>query len=117
MATHTGSCHCGKIAYDFESDAITGGMECNCSMCQRRGSILHFVPASAFTLKTPRGDLGTYTFNKHVLQHHFCPNCGIAPFSEGADPKGNKMAAINLRCVDGIDPQKLAIQHYDGRSI
>lgn len=117
MATHSGSCHCGKIAYDFESDAITGGMECNCSMCQRRGSILHFVPAANFTLKTPREDLGTYTFNKHVLQHHFCSTCGIAPFSEGADPKGNKMAAINLRCVDGIDPQKLEIQHYDGRSI
>lgn len=117
MATHTGSCHCGQIAYEFESDAITGGMECNCSICQKKGSILHFVPAAAFTLKTARSALGTYRFNKHVIDHHFCLTCGIAPFSEGTDPKGNKMAAINLRCVDGIDPQKLTIQHFDGRSL
>jgi len=117
MATHTGSCHCGKIAYAFESDPITGGLECNCSMCQRRGSILHFIPASALTLRTPRENLGTYRFNKRVIDHHFCPTCGVSPFGEGTDPKGNRMVAINLRCVDGIEPQKLAIQHFDGRSI
>jgi hypothetical protein len=117
MATHTGSCHCGKIAYEFESDAIAGGLECNCSICQRKGSILHFVPQAAFTLKTARENVSTYRFNKHAIAHHFCATCGIAPFAEAADPKGNKMAAINLRCVDGIDPQKLTIQHFDGRSL
>ena len=116
MATHSGSCHCGKIAYEFESDAITGGMECNCSMCQRKGSILHFVPASAFTLKTSRSDLGTYRFNKHVIDHHFCPDCGISPFAEGTDPKGNKMVCINMRCVEGFEPDSVKIKKFDGRS-
>jgi hypothetical protein len=116
MATHSGSCHCGKIAYDFESDPITGGLSCNCSICQRKGSILHFVPASAFNLKTPREDLSTYKFNKQVIAHYFCGTCGVSPFAEATSPKGEQMAAINLRCVDGVDPQKLTIQHFDGRS-
>jgi hypothetical protein len=50
-----------------------------------------------------------------VIDHHFCAKCGTAPFSEGTDPKGNRMVAINLRCVDGIDPRALTITHFDGR--
>lgn len=115
MATHSGGCHCGKIAYDFESDPITEGMVCNCSMCGRKGSILHFIPATAFTLKTPREDVATYKFNKHVINHNFCSACGIAPYSEGTDPKGNKMVAINLRCVEGVEPRALKINFFNGR--
>jgi hypothetical protein len=116
MATHTGSCHCGKIAFEFESGPIVEGLECNCSMCGRKGSILHFIPAADFTLKTPRADVSTYKFNKHVIAHHFCATCGTAPFSEGENPPGNKMVALNLRCVDGIDPRRLKITFHDGRA-
>ena len=84
--THKGGCHCGKVAFEFEGE-IGSVLDCNCSFCQKRGALLHFIPAASFTLETPREDLGTYTFNTHKLAHHFCPNCGISPFSEGADPK------------------------------
>lgn len=82
----------------------------------RRGGLLWFVPATQFTLKTPRVDLSTYLFNKHVIEHHFCGTCGIAPFGEGRDPKGNAMVAVNARCVEGFDPGAVQIQQYDGRS-
>lgn len=116
MTTHTGSCHCGKIAFSFEGE-IGEVLDCNCSFCQKRGGLLHFVPESAFTLKTPPENLGSYQFNKHKLTHHFCSDCGTAPFSEGSDPKGNKMAAINVRCVDGIDIPDLKIKPFNGRDL
>jgi len=115
MTTHTGGCHCGRIAYEFEGGPITEGMECNCSMCGKKGSILHFIPAASFILKTAREGLSTYKFNKHVIAHHFCGTCGIAPFSEGTDPKGNAMVAINLRCVEGVDPRALKLNFHNGR--
>ncbi len=59
----------------------------------------------------------TYTFNKHVIKHRFCPTCGIHPYGEGVDPKGNAMAAINLRCVDGLDLSKVATHDFDGRAL
>lgn len=111
---HKGGCHCGKIAYEFEGE-IGAVLDCNCSLCSKRGGLLHFIPASQFTLKTPRENLGTYKFNKHLLSHHFCPSCGISPFTEGADPKGNQMVAINVRCVEGVDPHKLEIKFFNGR--
>jgi hypothetical protein len=115
MAIHKGGCHCGRIAFTFEGD-IEGALECNCSLCAKRGGLLHFVPASAFTLVTPRENLGVYHFNKHVVDHHFCAVCGISPFSEGEHPKGGRMVAVNLRCVDEVDPSALKITRHEGRS-
>ena len=116
MATYTGSCHCGAIAFEADGE-IDSGLACNCSLCRRRGSLLWFVPKSNFRLKTPEADAGTYTFNKHVIKHRFCPKCGIHVFGEGIDPKGNAIAAINLRCLDGLDLAAIPVHHFDGRSI
>ena len=112
---HQGSCHCGKIAYQVEGD-FTEALDCNCSLCRRRGGLLAFVPAEAFTLKTPEADLSTYTFNSHRLHHHFCATCGIAPFSEGRGPNGRDMASINLRCLEDVDLDALVIRKFDGRN-
>jgi hypothetical protein len=61
--------------------------------------------------------MGTYTFNKHVIKHHFCQACGIHAYGEGTDPKGNPMAAINIRCLEGIDLAAIPVQHFDGRAL
>jgi hypothetical protein len=66
---------------------------------------------------TPEEEIGTYTFNKHVIKHRFCQTCGIHPYGEGSDPNGNKVAAINLRCIEGIDLTTVPVQNFDGRSL
>jgi len=76
-----------------------------------------FVPRARFKLLSERADLATYTFNKHRIQHHFCPTCGIAPFGEGIDPNGHEMAAVNVRCLDEVDLEDLSVHHFDGRSL
>lgn len=112
---YQGSCHCGRVAFDVEGE-IEGAMSCNCSMCQRKGSLLWFVPRDKLTLRTPEENAATYTFNKHVIQHRFCPTCGMHPYGEGTDPSGHKMAAINIRCLEDIDLDSVPVQHFDGRS-
>jgi hypothetical protein len=116
MATHQGSCHCGKVTFEVEGE-IDSALSCNCSMCQRKGSLLWFVPRAQLRLSSGEDALATYTFNKHVIRHNFCSACGIHPFGEATDPKGNAMAAINLRCIEGIDLAAVPVHHYDGRSI
>jgi hypothetical protein len=113
---HRGSCHCGKIRFDVEGE-FTEAMACNCSICSRKGALMWFVPRSSVTLQTPETDLSTYTFNKHVIKHHFCSTCGIHPFGEGVDPKGNAMAAINIRTLEDIDLSEIPVKHFDGKSM
>ena len=113
---HTGSCQCGKVAFEAEGD-IDSGLACNCSMCGKRGSLLWFVPREKLVLKTPESDLSTYTFNKHVIQHRFCNTCGIHVFGEANDPQGNAVAAVNLRVLDDVDLSKVPVHNYDGRAL
>lgn len=115
MGIHAGSCHCGQVAFEVEGE-ITGGVACNCSMCQRKGSLLWFVPRTALRVTAGEDALATYTFNKHVVRHRFCPTCGIHLFGEGIGPDGTAMAAINLRCIEGIDLDAVPVTHYDGRA-
>ncbi|MEO8155212.1 MAG: GFA family protein [Rhizobacter sp.] len=113
---YTGSCHCGKVAFEVEGQ-VDAAMACNCSMCQRKGSLLWFVPRTSFTLLSPEDAASTYLFNKHHIRHRFCPSCGIHPYADGTDPKGNAMAAINVRCIEGIDLDTVKVTHFDGRAV
>ena len=112
---YQGSCHCGQVAFEVEGE-LNDVMSCNCSMCQRKGALMWFVPRES--MRVLRGDrlLASYTFNKHVIQHKFCPTCGIHPFGEGSDRSGKAMAAINARCLENIDLATLPVTHFDGRS-
>lgn len=111
---HRGSCHCGRIAFELEGE-ITEALDCNCSLCRRRGGLLAFFPRDALRLTTAEGDYATYRFNRNHIDHHFCHTCGIAPFSEGVDPgSGAKVAAVNVRCLPDLDLATIAIKPFDG---
>ena len=112
---YKGSCHCGQVAFEVEGE-IKSALACNCSICSRKGSLLWFVARDKLRLQTPEDAAATYTFNKHVIKHRFCPTCGIHTYGEGVDPKGNRMAAINLRCLEGVDLGSIPVQNFDGRS-
>jgi hypothetical protein len=112
---HQGSCHCGKIAYEVEV-ALDKVISCNCSHCSKKGYLLAFAPRGALRLKTPEDAMATYTFNTHRIRHRFCPTCGCAPFGEGTSPSGEETAAINVRCLEGVELDKLTIVQVDGRS-
>lgn len=112
---YKGSCHCGQISFEVEGD-LGDVVECNCSHCSRKGYLLWFLPRAALKLGSPESALATYTFNKHVINHHFCPNCGCAPFGFGADPSGAETAAVNVRCLEDVGLASLTRVPVDGRS-
>ncbi|MBN8920915.1 MAG: GFA family protein [Rhizobiales bacterium] len=115
MSSYTGGCQCGAVRFRVEAD-IDNTMSCNCSRCGKLGSILTFSPASAFTLETDPSALSDYQFNKKAIHHLFCSTCGIESFARGTTPTGDEMVAINVRCLDGVDIDKLSPRKVDGRS-
>ena len=115
MTTYSGSCHCGAISFTFDGE-IDQVVDCNCSYCLRQGRLLTFVGGSAFRVNAAEGALGTYMFNRNVIAHHFCTRCGVATHSGGPGPNG-PMHAVNVRCVEGVDFDALAINKFDGAHI
>lgn len=113
--SYTGGCHCGKVRYTVET-ALTPVIECNCSICKKRGTLLTFVPPAAVDFESGADGLTEYRFNSKKIAHLFCPTCGVAAYSRGKTPDGKEMVAINVRCLDGVELDGLDITHYDGAS-
>jgi hypothetical protein len=109
-----GSCHCGAVTLQVEGIPAQV-MECNCSHCSRKGYLLWFVPRDEARVQAEEGVLGTYHFNKHAIDHHFCLRCGCAPYAMGTAPDGKAMIAINARCLEDIDLAALKRIPIDGR--
>ncbi len=115
MSKHHGSCHCGAVSFEAEGD-FENAISCNCSICQKKGTFLAFVPESAFQLLSGESSLTDYQFGKKKIHHTFCKTCGVTAFASGQAPDGTKMKAVNVRCLDGVNLKSLQINEIDGRS-
>lgn len=116
VSHYQGGCQCGAVSYEVDVD-LDSTVTCNCSRCQRIGSVLAFTPKENFNLHSGADQLTEYLFNKKEIRHLFCAICGIESFAYGTMPDGTPMAAINVNCLDGVEPRQLHSHHYDGRSV
>jgi len=114
--TYAGGCQCGRVRYEATVDLEKPVISCNCSMCGRSGTLLTFVPADHFKLQSGADALSDYQFNKHLIHHKFCSTCGIKSFALGKGKDGTEMVAINARCLDDVDLDKLNVNKFDGKS-
>ena len=114
--TYTGGCHCGAVRFRATMK-LDGALSCNCSICSKTGTLLAFLPATAFDLVSGADALADYQFGKKRLHHLFCRHCGIRSFGRGATPDGTAMVAVNVRCLDGVDVDAVQVQRFDGRSL
>lgn len=113
---YKGSCHCGQVKFIVVGELLEA-LSCNCSIYQKKGALFGFLPSNQVTVSFESSDLlANYTFNKHVINHHFCKICGIHPYAQGTDAKDNTIFAINVRCIDDMDLEKIKINYFDGRS-
>lgn len=113
---YTGSCHCKKVTFEVKM-TMEGIIACNCSFCSIKGLWLGFAPRDNFTLLSGGENLTTYKFNKHVIDHLFCKDCGVQAFSYGVGPDGSSVVAVNVRAVHGVDLETLQVTPYDGKNL
>ena len=72
------------------------------------------MPAENFKLLSGEGAMTEYQFNKHVIHHLFCATCGIQSFARGKRPSdGAEVVAVNVRCLDGVEPESLKVKHVE----
>ncbi len=109
---YEGGCHCGGVRFRVMTD-LTGILDCNCSICTKKGFLHLIVAPEKFELLTDPEALTTYTFNTGVAKHTFCRTCGMHPFYT---PRSHPdMVDVNARCLEGIDLAGLTITPYDGQ--
>lgn len=97
--TYRGSCHCGRVRFEVDAD-LDHVREGDCSICRRRGALIHRVDPDCFRLLTPLQNLQLYTFHTHTARDYFCPVCGVLPFRRPRTAPDKW--TINARCLEGV---------------
>ncbi|EPX87399.1 hypothetical protein ruthe_00469 [Rubellimicrobium thermophilum DSM 16684] len=116
IQTYGGSCQCGAVRFSADLD-LDRSVICNCSRCRRMGFVLAFAPIAAFRLESGEDATTEYRFNRGVIAHRFCRVCGVEAYATGQGPDGTPMVAVNVNCLDGVDPRALTPGFYDGASV
>jgi hypothetical protein len=115
MTTYRGRCHCGAVRFELQSEPITTGVRCNCSLCSRRGALMStlYFPADKIVIEG-REALAVYHWGDRMVNHYFCRTCGIYPFHDGVGSEG--AYRVNLACLEPFDAQAIAVTTIDGKS-
>jgi hypothetical protein len=114
--TYQGGCHCGRVRYEAKSD-LTQVVDCNCSICIKRGALWTFVKAPQFKLIQGADALTDYQFGQKKLHHFFCQSCGVGAFSRSLAPNGDDTFAVNVNCLDDVDVAALKPTPFNGKNI
>lgn len=106
-----GGCHCGAVRYRVTVRS-RAGVECNCSICRKKGYLHLIVPERDFELLRGADAITTYTFGTHTAQHHFCSHCGVHSYYR---PRSHPdKVDVNVRCLDGVEPSDFRYYDFDG---
>lgn len=109
--TYNGSCHCGKVRFEVDVD-LDHVRVCNCSICRRRGALIHRIDEKYFRLLTPIEELSLYQWHTKTAKDYFCPICGILPFRRPRTAP--ELWGINVRCLEGVDLTSIPIKYVHG---
>jgi hypothetical protein len=125
MRTYRGSCHCGAVRFEIDAD-FDHVRSCDCSICRKRGALIHRVDAGRFRLLTPLDALTLYQWHTRTAEDYFCPTCGILPFRRPRHRTSGEAAAgapeftgwsVNVRCLEGVDLDAIPVKRVHGSKL
>lgn len=115
MKKYPGGCHCGQVRFEIETE-LNKAIECNCSICTKKGALHHRVPPERFRLLSGQDALALYQSGTMIAKHWFCKHCGIHTYS---NPRAApEMFSVNIRCLDDFHllKNRIEIRQFDGRN-
>lgn len=113
-ATYRGSCHCGAVRFEIDTDFPELTM-CDCSMCRRRNALMVKVHESKFRLLAGDEQLAEYRFHTQTARHFFCRTCGIYPFHRKRVTPDH--FGVNVHCLEGFDAAGIPFRQAVGAAM
>lgn len=111
MRKYRGTCHCGAVEFEIETDFPELTM-CDCSICRRKNALMVKVHESRLTLNAGAGDLTEYRFHTGTARHYFCRVCGIYPFHRKRVTPD--YFGVNVHCLHDFDPTGIPVRQAIG---
>lgn len=99
---------------------------CDCSICRRRGALIHRVEKDRLRILTPLDELTLYQWGRRTAKDYFCPVCGILPFRRPGARTEKEIAdgvaefsgwAVNARCLEGVELESTPVKRIHGAQL
>ena len=114
MQRYTGSCHCGAVRFEIETDFPELTM-CDCSICKRKNALMVKVHEDQLSVLSGEDSLVEYRFHTMTARHFFCRTCGIYPFHrKRVTPE---YYGVNVFCLDNFDPSGIPVRQAPGATM
>jgi hypothetical protein len=114
MQKYHGSCHCGAVKFEIETD-FPELTTCDCSICRRKNALMVKVHESRFKLLAGEDAIAEYRFHTLTARHYFCKTCGIYPrHRKRVTPD---QLGVNVFCLDGFDPAGIPVRQAAGAAM
>ena len=84
---YEGGCHCGRVRYEAPSD-LAQVVDCNCSICMKRGALWAFVKAPRVKLIKGEDALTDSQLGTKNIHTRFRQSFGLARLYGGLAPSG-----------------------------
>ena len=114
MRTYAGSCHCGAVRFEIDTD-FPELTTCDCSMCRRRNASMVKVHESCLRLLAGEASLTEYRFHTRTARHFFCKVCGIYPFHRKRSAPDHY--GVNVHCLHDFDPAGIPVRQATGAAM
>jgi hypothetical protein len=114
LRRYEGSCHCGSVRFEVETDFPELTM-CDCSICRRRNALMVKVPEERFELLAGADSLTEYQFHTRTARHFFCRVCGIYTFHRKRVTPD--FFGINAHCLQDFDPTGIPVRQAVGAAM
>ena len=117
MPQYQARCHCGAVHVEIKkTKPIDKMIDCNCSICQKKGVLNVAVEISEFRLVQGDDVINDYQFGSGDAHHKFCAQCGIHVFGRPRNNPGRYI--VNARCLDDFDAvlETAFIIKFDGQN-
>ncbi len=102
MTRYSGSCHCGAVIFEIQSEDIFGDIyRCDCSLCKKKAIVMKAEHRDRFKLTSGQTNLLSYKWNKQIAEHFFCGNCGV--YTHHKRRRDPDQICINVACLDGLE--------------
>ncbi|HRI18230.1 MAG TPA: GFA family protein [Burkholderiaceae bacterium] len=114
LRTYGGSCHCGAVRFEIDTD-VPELTQCDCSMCARRSATMVKVHESALRLLAGTEALTEYRFHTRTARHFFCKVCGIYPFHRKRVTPEH--FGVNIACLHDFDAAGIPVRQAVGAAM
>ncbi|EJD07905.1 uncharacterized protein FOMMEDRAFT_150499 [Fomitiporia mediterranea MF3/22] len=118
LKMYQGNCHCRKFTFELLHPPleVKKPVLCNCTFCTRTGAIFVSGAERMLHITSPSATWDEFTRFENKTKttaFHFCPTCGNLLFFTVS---GMPIVGVNVRMFEGIEIDKLGVDHFDGRN-